>query len=104
MKVFKKIGLGIISLGLISTFYIPEAKASITLVEFYDAEGTRYAIKQKSNFQYILKKVGSGNKQCKMYIYTEEMAEEFKTCVLLKVGDPSGYAAAEEAILKNNFF
>ena len=33
MKVLKKIGLGIISLGLISTFYIPESNANPTILK-----------------------------------------------------------------------
>ena len=72
-KVLKKIGLGIISLGLISTFYIPEAKAgNLTLAEF-NANGTRYAIKLVTKFnassgKFLIKEVGSGKTNCKMYI------------------------------------
>tara|TARA_Y200000002_G_scaffold278155_1_gene232306 strand:+ start:140 stop:478 length:339 start_codon:yes stop_codon:yes gene_type:complete len=91
MKVLKKIGLGIISLGLISTFYIPEAKASETVIEFLAADTKNYAIKQKSNGQYLLKKIGSGNQQCKMYlsdpvlgIFQIEILESFVECVITK--------------------
>ena len=100
MKVFKKIGVGIISLGLISTFYIPEAKASETVIEFLARDGKNYAIKQKSNGQYLLKKIGSGNQQCKMYLYNPkfsfevlelELLESFVKCVLTKAipADPT---------------
>ena len=90
MKVFKKIGVGIISLGLISTFYIPEAKASETVIKFLARDGKIYAIKQKSNGQYLLKKIGSGKQQCKMYISNpvsgviEPALESFVECVLTK--------------------
>ena len=56
MKVLKKIGLGIISLGLISTFYIPEAKANLTLFEYtYPSYvpvlgGRTYAMKLLTSF------------------------------------------------------
>tara|TARA_B100000575_G_C22799773_1_gene472156 strand:- start:265 stop:600 length:336 start_codon:yes stop_codon:yes gene_type:complete len=91
MKIFKKIGLGIISLGLISTFYIPEAKASETVIEFLAEDTKNYAIKQKSNGQYLLKKIGSGSQQCKMYlsnpyfgILERELLDNFVDCVLTK--------------------
>ena len=90
MKVFKKIGLGIISLGLISTFYIPEAKASQTLVKF-DVNGAQYAIKLKTNGQLLIKEVGSGNQQCKMYVNNYASANAFKQCVIGKFGGSSEY-------------
>ena len=95
MKVFKKIGLGIISLGLISTFYIPEAKARQTLLEFVNNE-TEYAIKKVGDDyypfiygQYILKKIGSGNQQCKTNIITERDLSTFITCITKKLGNTS---------------
>ncbi len=90
MKVLKKIGLGIISLGLISTFYIPEAKANQTIVEF-DVNGTTYAIKlvTQSNLntgKFLIKKVGSGNTSCKTWIYSASTLLQFQTCVAAKIG------------------
>ena len=90
MKVLKKIGLGIISLGLISTFYIPEAKAgNLTVVEF-DANGTRYAIKLVTKFnassgKFLIKEVGSGKTNCKMYIGTVSQVARFSACAAAKV-------------------
>ena len=91
MKVLKKIGLGIISLGLISTFYIPEAKAgNQTIVEF-DANGTRYAIKLVTQFnansgKFLFKEVGSGKTSCKTFIYNVAQLARFNTCVAAKIG------------------
>ena len=34
MKLLRKIGTGIISLGLISTFYTPDAKANLTILKW----------------------------------------------------------------------
>ena len=34
MKLLRKIGTGIISLGLISTFYTPDAKATLTILKW----------------------------------------------------------------------
>ena len=87
MKVLKKIGVGIISLGLISTFYIPEAKASKTIVEFRNVDGELYAIKLKNSGQHILKKVGSGRQECKMFIINNLLLSKFMECV----GDSVGY-------------
>ena len=89
-KVLKKIGLGIISLGLISTFYIPEAKAgNLTVVEF-DANGTRYAIKLVTQInantgKFLFKEVGSGKTSCKTYIATVAQAAKFSACASAKV-------------------
>ena len=55
-KVLKKIGLGIISLGLISTFYIPEAKVGRTILEFQNEDGITYVIKETTPPEVILKK------------------------------------------------
>ena len=85
MKIFKKIGLGIISLGLISTFYIPEAKAgNLTIAEF-KANGTKYAIKlvtklSPSTGKFLIKKVGSGKTNCKTYIGNVSQAATFSVC------------------------
>ena len=92
MKVLKKIGVGIISLGLISTFYIPEAKANLTVFEFAN-NGTSYAIKKVDDNDfpppygiYILKKIGSGNKKCKTLIGTPSQLTSFINCVEAKIG------------------
>ena len=96
MKVLKKIGLGIISLGLISTFYSPEAKAGQTLVEFVNIDGREYAIKKlnDNNYpfffgQYILKRIGSGKKQCKTTIKDEKDLLTFISCINVKLGNTS---------------
>ena len=91
MKIFKKIGLGIISLGLISTFYIPEAKAgNLTIVEF-DANGTRYAIKLVTQInantgKFLFKEVGSGKTSCKTWIGSIAQLTKFSACVTAKIG------------------
>ena len=98
MKVLKKIGLGIISLGLISTFYIPEAKANLTLFEFeYPSYvpvlgGRTYAIKRVTPFnlnsgKYLIKRVGSGNKDCQMWISSVSTLAAFTSCVEEKLGN-----------------
>ena len=90
MKIFKKIGLGIISLGLISTFYIPEAKAgNLTIAEF-DANGTRYAIKLVTQFnansgKFLIKEVGSGKTNCKTLISSVAQAAKFGACASAKI-------------------
>jgi len=89
MKIFKKIGLGIISLGLISTFYIPEAKANQTIVEF-DANGTKYAIKLVTRYsasfgKFLFKEVGSGKTSCKTLIRSVAEAAAFSACAAAKV-------------------
>ena len=90
MKVLKKIGLGIISLGLISTFYIPEAKAgNLTIVEF-DANGTRYAIKLVTQInantgKFLFKEVGSGKTSCKTWIGSIAQLTKFSACASAKV-------------------
>ena len=105
MKVLKKIGVGIISLGLISTFYIPEAKAaSRTIVEFQSADGSNFAIKLKSSGKYILKKVGSGNQQCKMYIYNEAMLNGFMKCVSETVGVPYDYEGVYQTLSAYTYY
>ena len=101
MKVLKKIGLGIISLGLISTFYIPEAKANLTLVEFTvpssvpTTGGRKYAIKLVTKFyssgnkqmgKVLIKRVGSGNTDCQTWISTPAQLASFTTCVAAKIG------------------
>tara|TARA_B100000212_G_scaffold97770_1_gene71737 strand:+ start:83 stop:445 length:363 start_codon:yes stop_codon:yes gene_type:complete len=102
MKFFKKIGVGIISLGLISTFYIPEAKAgNLTLVEFTvpssvpTTGGRKYAIKlvtklytsgNKQMGKVLIKRVGSGNTDCKTWISTPSQLASFTTCVAAKIG------------------
>ena len=90
MKIFKKIGLGIISLGLISTFYIPEAKASTTIFEFITDGGIEYAIKLVTKFnassgKFLIKEVGSGKTNCKMYIGTVSQVARFSACAAAKV-------------------
>ena len=98
MKVLKKIGLGIISLGLISTFYIPEAKANLTLFEYtYPSYvpvlgGRTYAIKRVTSFnlntgKYLIKRVGSGNKDCQMWISSVSTLAAFTSCVEKKLGN-----------------
>ena len=100
MKVFKKIGLGIISLGLISTFYIPEAKANLTLFEFTVPDnvpvqgGRTYAIKMMTSNslnhgKFLLKRVGSGNTSCKMWIANAAQLAKFNACVATKLGSDS---------------
>ena len=90
MKVLKKIGVGIISLGLISTFYIPEAKAgNLTIAEF-DANGTRYAIKLVTQLnantgKFLFKEVGSGKTSCKTLIRSVAEAAAFSACAAAKV-------------------
>ena len=90
MKIFKKIGLGIISLGLISTFYIPEAKAgNLTIAEF-NANGTKYAIKlvtklNASTGKFLIKEVGSGKTNCKTWIRSAADATKFGACAAAKV-------------------
>ena len=89
MKIFKKIGLGIISLGLISTFYIPEAKANQTIVEF-DANGSRWAIKLVTRFnanygKFLFKEVGSGKTSCKTLIGSVADATKFSACAAAKI-------------------
>ena len=99
MKVLKKIGLGIISLGLISTFYIPEAKAgNLTLSEFTvpsfvpTTGGRKYAIKMvtsstnPNNGKILLKRVGSGNKDCQMWVSNAAQFVSFIGCVEAKIG------------------
>ena len=89
-KVLKKIGLGIISLGLISTFYIPEAKAgNLTIAEF-NANGTRYAIKlvtklNASTGKFLIKEVGSGKTNCKTLISSVAQAAKFGACASAKI-------------------
>ena len=90
MKIFKKIGLGIISLGLISTFYIPEAKAGNTTIIEFPANGTRYAIKLVTQFnanagKFLFKEVGSGNTSCKTYIGNVAQLTKFSACASAKV-------------------
>ena len=102
MKVFKKIGLGFISLGLISTFYIPEAKAGNRTLykftvpdEFPLSRGRTYVIKLVTNFsfsgdkqtgQYLLKKVGSGKTDCEQFVYSDSTFVSFLNCVQSKLG------------------
>ena len=96
MKVFKKIGLGIISLGLISTFYIPEAKANLTLFEYTFPDdipvqgGRTYAIKLVTKMgpntgKFLIKRVGSGNKDCVKWIYDEATVRSFVSCINKKL-------------------
>ena len=98
MKVFKKIGLGIISLGLISTFYIPEAKANLTVFEFtypdyFPALGGRtYAMKfvtsnNLNSGKYLMKRVGSGNTFCIKRITSVSTLAAFTSCVERKLGN-----------------
>ena len=97
MKFFKKIGLGIISLGLISTFYIPEAKANLTISEYTFPDdipvlgGRTYAIKMvtkigTSTGKFLMKRVGSGNTFCKKYIGSKSQLVAFQSCVAKKLG------------------
>ena len=98
MKVLKKIVVGIISLGLISTFYIPEAKANLTLFEFTFPDdvpvvaGRTYAIKRVTSLgpnmgKYLIKRVGSGNKDCETVIYNVSTLAAFTSCVEEKLGN-----------------
>ena len=101
MRGLKKIGLGFISLVLISTFYIPEAKAgNITIFEYTYANshpvlgGSTYALKLvTSNFanrgKYLMKRVGSGNKFCTKWITSKYQLAAFQSCVAAKLGDDS---------------
>ena len=102
MKVLKKIGLGIISLGLISTFYIPEAKANLTLFEFTVPSsvpatgGRKYAIKLVTSFvdwksdkqfgKLLVKRVGSGNTSCTRWVDSPSTLVSFMSCVSKKLG------------------
>ena len=97
MKVLKKIGLGIISLGLISTFYIPKAKANTTLFEFTFPDeipvhgGRKYAIKmvtknysltdEKQFGKFLIKRVGSGKTYCTRWISSTSELIKFMSCV-----------------------
>jgi len=111
-KVLKKIGLGIISLGLISTFYIPEAKANLTLFEFeYPSSfpvlgGRTYAFKKVTSIssygssQYLMKRVGSGNTFCKQYIHTPSQLNKFVVCVVSKLGSDMMELPIRAAITK----
>ena len=116
MKVLKKIGLGIISLGLISTFYIPEAKAgNLTLYEFTvpsfvpTTGGRNYAIKMVTsstttnfnNGKFLLKRVGSGNKDCQMWITNTAEFVSFIDCVKAKIGTDLYNDDMLKAYLKN---
>ena len=116
MKVLKKIGLGIISLGLISTFYIPEAKAgNLTLSEFTvpsfvpTTGGRKYAIKMVTSStssiigKIFLKRVGSGNKDCQMWLTNEAQFVSFIGCVEAKRGTDlfNDYMLEEYLYLKN---
>jgi len=91
MKIFKKIWLSIISLGLISTFYIPEAKAgNQTIVEF-DVNGTKYAVKLVTQInantgKFLFKEVGSGKTSCKTWIGSIAQLTKFSACVTAKIG------------------
>ena len=109
MKVLKKIGLGIISLGLISTFYIPEAKANQTLLEYtYPSSvpvlgGRTYAIKLVTSYslsqgKFLLKRVGSGNTSCKMWIANEAQLDKFVACTEKKLGSDVMNGLIEKAI------
>ena len=91
MKIFKKIGLGIISLGLISTFYIPEAKAGNQTILEFDANGSRWAVKlvtqYNANFgKFLFKEVGSGKTSCKTLIGSVAQLATFNACVAAKIG------------------
>ena len=91
MKVLKKIGLGIISLGLISTFYIPEAKAGNKTILEFDANGSRWAVKlvtqYNANFgKFLFKEVGSGKTSCKTLIGSVADLAKFNACVAAKIG------------------
>ena len=113
-KVLKKIGLGIISLGLISTFYIPEAKAgNLTLYEFTvpssvpTTGGRKYAIKMvtsSSNFynngKLLLKRVGSGNPSCKMWVRNVVEKKAFMICVTKELANVLQYDLINAAISK----
>ena len=109
-KVLKKIGLGIISLGLISTFYIPEAKANLTLFEFeYPSSvpvlgGRTYALKKVTSIssygssQYLMKRVGSGNTFCKKYISSVYQLISFLSCVENKLSSDIMHGLLTEVI------
>ena len=102
MKVLKKIGVGIISLGLISTFYIPEAKANLTLFEFTVPDdvpvhgGRTYAMKMVTKLypvgsdkqigKFLIKRVGSGNTSCTRWVDSPSAAVSFMSCVSGKLG------------------
>ena len=102
MKAFKKIGLSIISLGLISTFYMPEAKANLTVFEFTIPKdtpivgGNKYALKlvtkvytfsDKQAGKFLMKRVGSGNTFCTKWITSESTLAAFTSCVEKKLGN-----------------
>ena len=109
-KVLKKIGLGIISLGLISTFYIPEAKANLTLFEFeYPSSvpvlgGRTYALKKVTSIssygssQYLMRRVGSGNTFCKKYISSVSQLISFLSCVENKLSSDIMHGLLTEVI------
>ena len=97
MKVLKKIGLGFISLGLISTFNISEAKANLTLFEYTYPDshpvhgGRTYALKLLTSRlnvgKYRMKRVGSGNNFCTMWISNPSQLATFQSCVARNLGD-----------------
>ena len=101
MKLLKKIGVGIISLGLISTFYMPEAKANLTVFEFTIPKdtpivgGNKYALKlvtkvytfsDKQAGKFLMKRVGSGKTFCKKYISNPKSLASFTECVARELG------------------
>ena len=115
MKIFKKIGLGIISLGLISTFYMPEAKANLTVFEFTIPKdtpivgGNKYALKlvtkvytfsDKQAGKFLMKRVGSGNTFCASYIYNRKTLAKFIACVAVHLKDDAMSSLIEEYIDK----
>jgi hypothetical protein len=90
MKIFKKIGLGIISLGLISTFYIPEAKAGNQTILEFDVNGKTYAVKlvtklNANSGKFLFKEVGSGKTSCKTLIGSVADATKFSACAAAKI-------------------
>ena len=115
MKVFKKIGLGIISLGLISTFYIPEAKANLTLFEFTLPDnvpvhgGRTYAMKLVTKFylsgdkqagMFLIKRVGSGKTYCKKYVSSVSQLISFLGCVENKLNSDIISGLIKEGIIQ----
>tara|TARA_Y100000991_G_C21714458_1_gene239400 strand:- start:125 stop:490 length:366 start_codon:yes stop_codon:yes gene_type:complete len=100
---------------LISTFYIPEAKANLTLFEYKYPNSTpvlggrKYALKMvtktytfsnKQAGKFLMKRVGSGNTFCASYIYNRKTLATFIACVAAHLKDDAMSSLIEEYIDK----
>jgi|AACY02.8.fsa_nt_gi hypothetical protein len=80
MKLLRKIGTGIISLGLISTFYTPDAKANLTILKWEMPSnelsgGRSYSTKIKNS---LLAHKGSG--KVRGWHNNWEKVSSYRTC------------------------